>query len=228
MLKKEIMLIVLLLIDGLGYNYLKPESFWKRHSIKIQNAVPTITAPNWSTILSCLDPKDHGVFDNKSHGLPSYKFPHSTIFNDKKSCLLISDWKMMEKFSDRCDFLYQNVWSNLFQTVNVNKKKYDLIVLNYSRLDTVAHLLGWGAKPYEKTMKNIEKKTELLYEMLQQQGEKFVLMGVADHGGFQDDHEESHLKDVRDVPFLWLTNDDRLRRPRIKKTQDIRRVIQSL
>jgi predicted AlkP superfamily pyrophosphatase or phosphodiesterase len=222
------MLIILLLIDGLGYEYIKPKSFWGRHSKMIRNSEPTITAPNWATILSGLKPERHDVLDNSLHGLPNYRFPYSTIFDDVKSSLMISDWKMMEKFSSECDFIHNRVWYSILKNVGRYGKKYDLIVVNYARLDTVAHEKHWGSEAYEKTLRYVDGQTEKLYEKLLNLDIPFVLMGSSDHGGYEDDHEEGHLNVVHRVPFLWLTNQKDLRVPKIKNTYEIRSVIKKL
>jgi predicted AlkP superfamily pyrophosphatase or phosphodiesterase len=242
-------MIVLLLIDGLGYEYLPNNSFWKKYSTKIQNVVPTITSPNWSTILSSLDPSEHKVMDNKSHSKKNYKFPYETIFTDilklrymykqEKHSLLLSDWLMMRKFCYGhddintnqnhliCDFKYNNVWNNLFKQLK-KPSHYSLIVMNYSRLDTVAHIHGWGSPAYYKTLEYIEKQTKRVYQLLSETQKEFVLLGVSDHGGEKDDHEDHHSKKVRNVPFLFLNQNGKKQKPRLKSTKEIRKLIQDL
>jgi hypothetical protein len=221
------MLVILLLIDGLGYEYLKPESFWAQHSTRIRNADPTITAPNWATILSGLSPQKHGVLDNKLHARPNYRFPHTTVFDGIGRSLMISDWKMMRKFSDQCDFAYNRVWSRILQNIGQYAKKYDLIVVNYSRLDNVAHSLHWGSAAYQRTLRYIDEQTRKLYDKLVSLDIPFTLLGTADHGGAKDDHEEAHLSQVHSVPLLYVTNQSE-KIPTIKLTSEIRELIQKI
>lgn len=212
------MLVVLLLIDGLGYDYLPPDSFWRLHSRPIQNAAPTITAPNWLTILSGLSPERHGVFDNETVSRPSFRFPHSTVFDDFPNSVMVSDWAMMRKISPKPRFYSGNIWK--FRRF----PREGLVVLNYQRLDTVAHRDGWGSPAYQRTLRNIDRQTRELYESLLKRGTPFVLMGVSDHGGFELDHEEADQKAVRRVPWLVISNTHRAI-PRIRHTRQVREAI---
>jgi hypothetical protein len=224
------MLVILLLIDGLGYEYLKPDSFWSQHSVRIRNADPTITAPNWATILSGLSPQKHGVLDNKLHALPSYRFPYSTVFDDVVApgrSLMISDWKMMRKFSDRCDFEYNRVWSRVLQNIDRYAQEYDFIVINYSRLDNVAHSLHWGSVAYQQTLSYIDQQTRKLYDKLRKLGIPFTLLGTADHGGEKDDHEEGHLTQVHSVPLLYVSDSKKVPK-KLGSTAEIRGLIRTL
>lgn len=216
------MLLIILLIDGLGYDYLPPESFWKRHSYPIKNAVPTITAPNWMTILTGLSPRQHGITKNEQVSARSYVSNHSTFLDDlPKPCVLISDWRMMYKLTS-AKFVYsskplKDSWAY------IHKMKNGTLVVNYSRLDTVAHQYHWGSEKYFKTFKNIDNYTREISLL------NYVrLIGVSDHGGIENDHEEKHEIKVRRVPLLLYGFKGLGRLGKIRKTGEIRNYLRNL
>jgi len=220
------MLIVFLLIDGIGYEYLDKDSFWYKNSTRIQNSVPTITCPNWLTILSGLRPIDHGVLKNEDFRPKDYLFPKTTIFDDVKDSLLISDWKVFHKVSKKPEFIYGNIWKAI---KNLHFCAHDkLIVLNYMHADNIGHSYGWNSKQYHKTLKYIDTETEKLYERLTKCKKPFVLLGVSDHGGDEHkDHENEHDKNTRNVPFMVASNMS-IKKPEIKSNTEIRGYIQKL
>ncbi len=220
------MLVVLLLIDGLGYDYLPENSFWKTHSSVIRNATPTITLPNWLTILSGQTPQKHQVVENEYFRPQGARFLGTTIFDDfpeKNKNLMISDWAMMKKVSTLTDFRFGNIWQDLPLPPS------GLLVLNYQRLDTVGHIAGWGSQPYERVVKYVDRQTQKLFQRLESQGHPFVLLGTADHGGHETGHEEVDNAATRRVPLLFATNVEKIKAPtRVKHTHQIRNFLKTL
>ena len=217
-------MIVLLLMDGLGYDYLSETNspFWKSHSKPIMNSIPTVTSPNFLTILSGKTPQETGVLDNKIFAKKHYMFPYTTIFDDVKGkSVFVSDWEMFRKVSEKPKFIFGNPWK--FSKY----EKYDLIVLNYQRLDALGHSYGWNSPKYQTCVKYVDKQTQLIYEQLEQFGKPFVLWGCADHGGHGKDHEEEHEPSIRRVPLLFATN-TKLKAPKIKHTYQIRDALLSM
>lgn len=214
------MLIVLLLIDGVGYEYLAKDSFWYRNSMCIKNSVPTITCPNWLTILSGLRPIDHGVLKNEDFRPKDYVFPKTTIFDDVPDSMLISDWKVFHKVSKKPKFMHANTWKAIKNLKICDRDQ--LIVLNYMHADNIGHKYGWNSKEYHKILRYIDQETQKLYEKLIRCSKPFVLLGVSDHGGDEHkDHENEHDKNTRNVPLLFISNMS-IKKPSIKSNTEIR------
>lgn len=227
------MKVVLLLIDGLGFHYLTPAltPFWSAHSTPCRNVLPSITVPNWATILSGRLPKQHGITKNEQVSylrgkrvLSSGQKPLSTLCDDRPS-VLISDWNPMRAFTsdvfvhERHPFrVFRRIWRQHVHT-------HDGFIINTDCLDALAHARGWNSPAYQKVMQRIDQQTRDLFHFLCQQGEPFVLMGVADHGGFRHNHESVTNPRVRTVPFLWVNGSRTpIPRPRIRSTRHIRSV----
>lgn len=219
--------LVLLLIDGLGYTFLQPDRapFWEKHSTEICNVEPTITVPNWASILSGLSPKKHGITENKQVSYlrgkrygPKGK-PLKTLCDDFKT-VFISDWNPMRAFTSGPFYFTKHVFED-FPHLFHQHPEAELFILNADKIDSLAHVKGWGSPAYHRVMKLIDEKTYQLYQLLLQQKGPFLLLGMADHGGFRKNHEAVHHESVRQVPFLFVHNMS-LKRPRIQTTRGLR------
>jgi len=209
------MIVVLLLIDGLGYHFLHQAPFWQSHTVfPLKNTVPTITAPNWWTILTGKGPEKHGITVNEQVSRPSYRYTQGTLVDDALQTgfqvTFISDWAMMRKIlplsNPNITFVHtRQVWSAATTALKqTTKKKKTLIVINYSRLDTVGHTTGWDSLGYQRSLQRLDRATHHLYTELVAQEKPFLLCGTADHGGHGLDHEEAHEPSIRQVPWLCV------------------------
>jgi len=222
------MLLVLLMVDGLGYEYLTPQDtpFWWTHSHKITNQIPTITAPNWISILTGHPTSHHKITKNEMVSKVSYiHYPGTTLADDIHPSLLISDWNIMRKFTHN-SFLYTR---NGFEELSrqIKKRSHGIIILNLDKLDTIAHNKGWGSKSYYRVAKFIDQATHRIAHQLERKKIPFVLMGVADHGGVGKNHE-NHLKSkIRNVPWLWVSNVKDYS-PSLTKTINIRALVNKI
>lgn len=196
------MIVVVFLVDALGWWYLPKHSFWRRHSVPIRNSEPTITAPNFTTILTGKHPAKHGVMNNEMVGKPSFRFNHSTFFDDYPGWkrVYVSNWAQNRKFvGPDVDFVHtRRVWDEGNRQIEAHTGMRDLLlVLNHDVLDSVAHLKGWGSAAYLRTFAGIDKRTREFAAMCD------VLVGTADHGGLGEDHEDAGDARVRTVPLLY-------------------------
>ena len=207
------MLVLVLLMDALGYRYLPRGSFWKRHSTKLLNSVPTITSPNFFTILSGVHPQVHGVLNNEVVGKPGFVLSHSTLFDDFPGFkrFYVSNWRPNRKVihEDQVDFIHtRRVWEEARRIILNHKPNEDvLIVVNTDILDSTAHKYGGTSPQYQRTAHNINKRTRELHAVIQDR--PYVLLGLADHGfeaqpntHGEYDHEDEHDPAVREVPLL--------------------------
>jgi predicted AlkP superfamily pyrophosphatase or phosphodiesterase len=225
------MLVVLLLVDGLGYHSLKHGGFWRRHSTKIRNIEPTITAPNFVSIMTGVSPHHHGVMTNEDLRAPL------DVDNVLHSCddhVLISDWRQMRHLLPPViprerNFRYRRTWAQLFDEIKQRKtqESHALLVMNTSSLDTVAHKHGIASDAAKSVIEYIDRRTEKVFNALERSGRDFVLIGVADHGFHGDDHEDATSDMIRRVPLMIASNVD-MERPRFRSTLGIAEFVKGL
>lgn len=223
------MIVFLFLIDGLGYEYVPKE--FKNHCQKIQNQIPTITAPNWISILTGLPVKKHKVINNE---IVSRKKPEnfvswdSTILDDEwKNSWIFSDWKPFHKiFPEQKNFFYlkkkmffDNIKNKLLL---LGKTKPDFVLVNTEQMDWLGHTHGWESLSVKKRIKKIfHEINELFYFVLDNIDNDPVFFYTADHGGHKKDHEDHNNKKIRNVPFGYISFQT-FDLSKIKKTTDIR------
>ena len=223
------MKVFLFLMDGLGYHYLNK---LKSDARPIQNVIPTITAPNWMSILTGKSPKIHKIRDNESVKSKKFKFNFSTTFDDGwKSSWFITDWKMFPK--------YLNNRPKNQTKITVTKRPLDALldpkqsfkqfnVINTDMLDSTGHRYGWGSQPFREKVEKIETFLLQFKKYMDQFKEKYVIVITADHGGLNDNHEDPFMSKIRMVPLIVWTNDSAIKMPHINKTVGIRKWLQSL
>ena len=239
----------LFLIDGFGYDQLQNlknnqslintrsgnSNTHCRYVKPILNEIPTITSPNWVTILTGLPVKTHKIMNNAMVGRRNFKFKPSSIFDDQKtSSLFISDWKMMFKYitCKRVKCIYdRKPFVRLMKTWTRHKPK--LTVVNTDQLDSIGHLHGWNSKQFKKKVSKIESFIFKFCKYLQMRKKvKFCIFITADHSGYRKNHENHNNSSIRKVPIITLSNDincyQRVRRRliKIRRTKQIRNLLQ--
>jgi predicted AlkP superfamily pyrophosphatase or phosphodiesterase len=203
--------VFLFLIDGMGANYITPQttpmlSQYLRKQVII-NSVPTITCPNWMSILSGVPPSKHRVIDNKDAYKKNFNFPFSTIFHDAKASLLISDWKRFKRYidTDTMSFVFDAATGDMNNTVSLwlQHGMPELTVVNLQNLDTIGHKTAWGSKGFMKELRRLDSNFGRFMEQLHKMSPNEIAVCVtADHGGIGNDHEDPEIDEIRQVPFL--------------------------
>ena len=228
--------VFLFLIDGLGANYITPQTtpMMSKYLLKnvIINSIPTITCPNWMSILSGVPPAKHGVVDNKDAYKKNFKFPFSTIFDDAKQSLLISDWKRFKTYinTDTTSFVFDAATGDMKNTVSVwlQHGMPQLTVVNLQNLDTIGHKMEWGSKVFMKELRRLDSNfgrfINELHKASPNAPNDIAVCVTADHGGTGNDHEDPEIDEIRQVPFL--TNFAQY--PPIKKNTQVRKYIRRL
>ena len=225
--------VFLFLIDGLGANFITPTTtpmmskYLRKHVII--NSVPTITCPNWMSILSGVPPSKHGVVDNKDASKKNFKFPYSTVFDDANQSLLISDWKRFKAYidADTMTFVFDAATCDMNHTVSLwlQHGMPQLTVVNMQNLDTIGHKTAWGSKAFMKELRRLDSNFGRFMEtLLDISPYEIAVCVTADHGGFENQHEDSEIDEIRQVPFL--TN--LAPYPPIKKNTQVRKYLRRL
>lgn len=224
--------IILFLVDGWGSYYLneKDTPFWYQHTVRsLRNVAPTITGPNWASILSGKTPRKHHILKNEqlSYYRQSKRYPLKTLCDDFPHSVMISDWKRMSLFTSEVFYHTRRVLED-FPQIYQRHKDAPLFILNIDRLDSVAHAQGWGSEAFYRVARRVDRLTEGIYQFLLTQNQSFVLLGLADHGGYEKDHDLETCAAIRRVPLLCVQHSVRSQpfkwwpTPRIRSTTGFR------
>jgi predicted AlkP superfamily pyrophosphatase or phosphodiesterase len=229
------MKIYVFLIDGMGYHY-TPQSLQETfHLYPIENIEPTITAPNWISILTGKPSEEHKVINNESIRKKSFKLPVDTIFHDSPG-ILISDWKMLGKYiyssknkaKIKLNFQFihtKAIWRFIHTEHTLMNSKLNFI--NTDKVDSIAHTYGWKSDKTNRVLNSVARNILKFTNNLLEKKEPFLIIITADHGGLKKEHEHSkYTKLIRHVPFGLYSNTLNVTKlPKIKSTLQIRKFI---
>lgn len=212
---------IIVFCDGLGYYQLPHEFVTEdlKWVIPLQNQDPTITAPNWASLLSGQPPSVHGILEN---GKEVASFRGTTFMNDAGSdTKVISDWVRFRHLTPGTTFLH-----NRTPLRALYESQAAVTLINVDRLDSRAHKFGWQSIQAQRTRVNIAKELEVFMD--HQGTEPYVLYVLADHGGFGTEHDgfkkgSEEESQVRTVPFLCYSNQEvSPEEPQIDSTLQVR------
>jgi predicted AlkP superfamily pyrophosphatase or phosphodiesterase len=224
------MKIYVFLIDGMGYHYTPQSLHDTFHIYPIENIEPTITAPNWISILTGKPSEEHKVINNESIRKKSFKLPVDTVFHDTEGTL-VSDWKMLGKYIQssihkrklKFQFIHTKaIWRFIHNQHHLMKSQINFI--NTDKVDSIAHTHGWNSA---KTKSVIDSVTRNILKFTNTISEPCLIIVTADHGGLGKEHEHpKYSKFIRHVPFALYSNTiDVKKLPRINSTLQIRKFI---
>jgi len=224
--------LILVCVDGLGWNYVVKNNcyFWQINGIPIQDIYPTMTCPNWSTLLTGVLPKKHRVIDNTIKEDKCFKLKTPTIFDwyDKKygkrrKSVVYYSWDSLVKLIPNKH--PKKIWER--DTVRKFTKyflreKPDFSLVFVKQLDETGHSYGWGSQEYDKRVRKIYKDVVNMVLKLQKKKKKFQMILIADHGGKGFGHAQGG-KHISTIPFVYYTNDHENTK-KYKKPRNIREV----
>lgn len=203
----------IILVDGLGFHQLTPE--WTddaRWCIPLRNQLPSITAPNWASILSGVSTATHGVLDNDQ----VRRFgERDTFLHSFNNVHVVSDWAPFRHLVPGLPFTHDRT---PIRNLHRHHRNSDVLVVNLDRLDNRCHKFGWNSPQADTTRRNLGRELRRFREGLK--GD-YVMYVVADHGGFRKNHESHTNPAVRTVPFLCYGGSRTRPRPRFRTTLGI-------
>lgn len=208
------MRIVIVFVDGLGYYHLTKE--WTEDALwvhALRNQVPSITAPNWTSLLTGVSPQKHGLMDNRVRvGM----LKHRTFLDDvvSSSVQVVSDWKPFRHLVSPHPFTHSRT------PLRSGFPQASVTLLNLDRLDTRAHLYAWHSKQANLTRLHVAQELQAYRKTLSR--EPYVMFVLADHGGFRKNHEAVSNEQIRTIPFICYTNDGVIPKPKIHTSTSVR------
>lgn len=174
-----------------------------------RNQLPTVSAPNWNTIITGQPPELSGVISNEwtPNQKPNYtngfiqsgtnttipepiwsfiKMQNSSL----KTGVAIS-WKWINYLiNNDVDYAFNgnendtkvmDVVLDLLQTENIN-----FLFVHLDQVDHAGHTYGWGSKEYYQAVNNIDHFLSHVLKLIQKND---VLVVTADHGGWRKHHD---------------------------------------
>lgn len=186
------------------------------YTLKARGVLPTVSSPNWGSILMGAGPQQHGVTSNdwepnKFDIKPACKGPEGKYPNilgvlkaAKPSLHLaaIYDWDGFGRLFDRGAATHAvHVEKSEKTTVAAiaywNSQKPDFLFVHLDDVDHAGHEHGWDTVPYFAEAKRIDT---LIGQLIRAAGNALVIV-VSDHGGTGKKHGSNNTNEVQ-IPIL--------------------------
>jgi predicted AlkP superfamily pyrophosphatase or phosphodiesterase len=193
------------------------------HSFHCQAQMPTVSSPNWASVITGAPPKAHSVWDNDwkvrfikdsvfCHGKKGHVFP--TIFRilreqkPKAKIMCFSNWwGFVRLVEPRVCTVKQRTWTmGLTATravTSIKVRKPDFLFMHLDEVDGAGHKYGHGSPQYYKAVGDADKIVDQIMRAVKQAGieNSTVIMIIADHGGIGHGHGGSTPQEVN-VPYI--------------------------
>jgi predicted AlkP superfamily pyrophosphatase or phosphodiesterase len=186
--------------------------------------MPTVSSPNWASIIDGVPPRDHGIWSNawqrkqikdsiycggkKGHISP-------TIFrvlreSDKHAqiCCINEWWSFRRLVEDGvCSIRQRTVWERITDfrvptVINVRKPKF--LFIHFNDVDETGHKYGHGnTKEYITAIERVDQSIGKIIKAVKHAHmlESTVFVIISDHGGIGKGHGGSTPQEVN-VPFV--------------------------
>lgn len=201
---------------------LMKEGAW---SYNVRNIIPSVTLPNWTSMLCGSGPERHGVIDN-SWIVNKYKLESMSkdaegyypsifkVIKDQAPEVLTAyywNWKplinaMNPKFIDEKSYLendgYIPNFERAFEFMSANRDKSWFVFLYDVHTDHAGHGHKWMSPEYLKSIEEADVQIGILINKLKAAGmyEKMYTFFLTDHGGINYGHG-GYTPNEMNIPF---------------------------
>lgn len=191
-------------------------------SLKTRGVMPTVSAPNWATILSGAGPEQHGVTSN-SWSLMNPGFDptvrdadghFSSIFTvihkqmPKAVTAMFYDWDWLgtyvnKKLITKEQYIQGYVMVTSVALNYIKKEKPVFTFIYYGHPDEVGHNTGFGSKEYLQAINDIDLEIGKLIAGLKESGmdKNTNILITSDHGGIGKGHGGTSMIEI-EVPWI--------------------------
>jgi hypothetical protein len=191
-------------------------------SLKARGVMPTVSGPNWGSMLTGAGPEQHGITNNnwttdnytieatikdEDGYFPSiFSVIRKQMPNAKTA--FFYDWKDLiefynEKYIDKVEFLtdYIEVYKNAIDYVIEELPEFTFIYVGH--IDEVGHEYQHGSDEYYKSIEDVDAKIGELISALEEANlyESMHIILVSDHGGVGYGHGGESMDEIQ-VPWL--------------------------
>ena len=191
-------------------------------SIKARGVMPTVSAPNWATILSGAGPEQHGVTSNDwslgNQGFePTVKdtdgyftsiFTLIRIQMPKAVTGMFYDWDWLGTFVNKKNITreqyvqgYEFVTSKSIQFIKKERPSFTFVY--YGHPDEVGHTKGHGTKEYFQSINDIDTEIGKIITALKEAEmlQSTTIIITSDHGGIGYGHGGESMVEI-EVPWI--------------------------
>lgn len=223
--------IVVIGIDGLGAKGVKEahtpilDSLMKvgAYSLQAQSVIPTVSSPNWASILMGATPEEHEITSNawkrkdieeKTYcgGKKGETFP--TIFKVIRQQYAEADLACFHDWDDFGRLVEQGIPTMIADTKGEDKTLIEaqryilankplLTFIHLDHVDHAGHEFSWESKEYIKAVEKADGMIGQVVQSLRQAQiiENAVLIIVSDHGGKGKGHGKLSVEELT-IPFV--------------------------
>ncbi len=213
-------------IDGLMHTHIPNIDSLVAHgswTYEAKAQKPTVSSPNWSSIIDGVPPQVNGVFGNDwQHknvkdsvfcgGKKGHIFP--TIFrilreSDKHAqiCCIYEWWSFRRLVENGvCSIRQRTVWEGITDfrvptVIHVRKPKF--LFIHFNDVDETGHRDGHGSPQYYKAIERVDQSIGKIIKAVKKAHmlESTVFVIIADHGGIGHGHGGNTPQEVN-VPFV--------------------------
>lgn len=236
--------VVVIGIDGLGAAALLKQAppniaalmksgAW---SLKARGVMPTVSSPNWASMIMGASPDLHGIDSNdwrfdKYAITPACRAPRGsfpTVFDllkeraPKLHTAVIHDWQGFANLVDPASVRTMTHVKGSPATVDaaidyLKTRKPDLLFVHLDDLDHAGHDAGWLSEAYMKELGAIDAMVGRVVAAARANGPVYILL-TGDHGG-QADKKHGHPADS-DLIIPWILNG-----PGVPANREIQQVV---
>jgi hypothetical protein len=191
-------------------------------TLKARGVMPTVSAPNWGSMLCGAGPEQHGITNNgwttKNHTIePTIQdedgyFPSifTVIRNQipEAKTAIFYDWKELmdlfnRKYISRIEFdsNYDDVYKNAITYILDESPLFTFIYAGH--VDEIGHKFQHGSPEYYKSVEDIDKQIGRLLNALDSSGlyETTNFIVISDHGGVGYGHGGESMDEIQ-VPWI--------------------------
>jgi predicted AlkP superfamily pyrophosphatase or phosphodiesterase len=213
-------------IDGLTHAHTPHIDSLRAHgswTYECKAQMPTVSSPNWASILDGVPPAVHGIWSNSWHrrdirdsvycgGRKGETVP--TIFkvlhqsNKHAQICCITEWWSFRRLVDRrvCSLLQRTVWESVTDVrvpTVISVRRPEFLFIHFNNVDETGHSIGHGTQAYYKAIERVDESVGKIIAAVKKAGmwESTVFIVIADHGGIGHGHGGSTPQEVN-VPFI--------------------------
>ncbi len=191
-------------------------------SLKTRGVMPTVSAPNWATILSGAGPEQHGVTSN-SWSLANQGFEPTVKDSDgyfasiftlirkqmpKAVTAMFYDWDWLGTYVNKKNITKEQYIQGYVMITSValnyiKKEKPIFTFIYYGRPDEVGHQKGFGTPEYYQAINDIDIEIgKLLAGIKESEMDKnTTVLITSDHGGIGTGHGGESMIEI-EVPWI--------------------------
>jgi len=191
-------------------------------TLNARGVMPTVSSPNWSSMLYGATPEQHGVTKNgwttnnhtiepivadKEGYFPSIFALLKEEMPDQQTAIFY-DWKELinllnKKYIDKIEYLsdYEEVFDMAIPYIIESKPALTFIYVGH--VDHIGHSMQHGSNEYYKSIEEVDAKVGKLISALKsaKQYENTFIMVISDHGGVGYGHGGESMAEI-EVPWI--------------------------